>query len=125
MAASSSRTTHVPETDARFAVPLRGVAVGPETRCAHYDGPQDVVAFRFACCEVYYPCFRCHAETTDHAPMRWPRARRHDPVVLCGACGRTMTANAYLQADHMCPHCGAAFNPGCTAHHDRYFAFVE
>ena len=125
MVASSSRTTHAPATDARFSVPLRGVDVGPETRCTHYDGPHDVVAFRFVCCEVYYPCAECHAATTDHVATRWPGDRRHEPAVLCGACGHTMSAVAYLEADHTCPHCTAAFNPGCAAHHDRYFAFVE
>jgi len=124
MSSDSARTTHAPVTDARFSVPLRGVAVGPETRCAHYDGPRDVIAIRFACCEVYYPCIECHAVTTDHPATSWPHARRHESVVLCGACDRTMAATAYLQADHTCPHCGAAFNPGCAAHHDRYFAFV-
>jgi len=124
MSSTSSRTTSAPATDARFDVPLRGVAVGPETRCAHYDGPRDVIAIRFACCEVYYPCFRCHAETTDHAPTRWPHGRRHESVVLCGVCSCSMSAAVYLRADHTCPHCGADFNSGCVAHHDRYFAFV-
>ncbi|PSQ97457.1 MAG: hypothetical protein BRD55_02410 [Bacteroidetes bacterium SW_9_63_38] len=125
MPSGAIQTTHAPAFDARFAVPLRGVAVDPEARCAHYDGPRDVIAIRFACCEVYYPCAQCHAETTDHVPARWPYARRHEPAVLCGACGGAMSAAAYLQADHTCPHCEAAFNPGCADHHDRYFAFVE
>ena len=116
-------TTRAPATDDRFSVPLRGEAVGPATRCAHYDGPRDVIAIRFACCEVYYPCFRCHRATAAHAPTRWPAARRHEPAVLCGACGDTMSADAYLESGHTCPGCGAAFNPGCAAHHDRYFAF--
>jgi uncharacterized CHY-type Zn-finger protein len=119
---TSRRTTRAPATDGRFAVPLRGLEVDAETRCAHYDGPRDVVAFRFACCDVYYPCFRCHRAVADHAPTRWPAARRDEPAVLCGACGHPMSAAAYLRADHACPHCGTAFNPGCAAHHDRYFA---
>ena len=117
------RTTRAPSTDARFDVPLRGLQVDPATRCAHYDGPRDVIAVRFACCEVYYPCFKCHRATTDHPPDRWPRERRHDPAVLCGGCRTPMSAADYLAADHTCPACGAAFNPGCAAHHDRYFAF--
>ena len=36
------RTTTAPSADDRFSVPLRGVAVGPETRCAHWDAPVDV-----------------------------------------------------------------------------------
>jgi uncharacterized CHY-type Zn-finger protein len=35
-----------------------------------------------------------------------------------------MSIADYLQADHTCPYCGAAFNPGCAAHHDRYFVFA-
>jgi len=117
------RTTNAPATDDRFSVPLRGRRVDSETRCVHYDGPQDVIAIRFACCDVYYPCFKCHRETVAHEPTRQPRERQHEPAVLCGVCRNTMTAATYLQANHACPHCGTAFNPGCAAHHDRYFAF--
>jgi uncharacterized CHY-type Zn-finger protein len=123
VSAPARQTTQAPATDPRFAVPLRGVQVDPETRCAHYDGPRDVIALRFACCEVYYPCFQCHRAAADHESVRWPRERRADPAVLCGACGTTMTAPDYRAAGHACPHCGAAFNPGCAAHWDRYFAF--
>ena len=116
------RTTRPPALDDRFPVPLRGVRVDPATRCRHYDGPTDVIAIRFACCDVYYPCFRCHRAVADHDPARWPRARRHEAAVLCGACRRTMSAARYQASGPTCPHCGAAFNPGCAAHHDRYFA---
>lgn len=124
MPSAPTYTTHAPDTDARFPVPLRGDQVGPQTRCAHYDGPDDIIAIRSVCCGVYYPCIECHAATAGHAPTPCPAARRHEDAVLCGACRRTMSAVAYLEADHACPHCGAAFNPGCTAHHDRYFAFA-
>jgi uncharacterized CHY-type Zn-finger protein len=117
------RTTDAPAIDARFSVPLRGVKVDPETRCAHYDGARDVIAIRFACCDVYYPCFKCHRATAGHDAARWPNERRDEPAVLCGVCGTTMTAGAYRRADHACPGCGAAFNPGCAAHWERYFAF--
>jgi uncharacterized CHY-type Zn-finger protein len=120
---AARRTTRAPATDDRFPVPLRGFQVDPETRCAHYDGPRDVIAIRFACCEVYYPCFRCHRAVASHETRRWPPERRAAPTVLCGVCGDTMTAGAYRRADHTCPTCGAAFNPGCAAHWDRYFAF--
>lgn len=116
-------TTQAPSTDDRFSVPLRGIAVDPATRCRHYDGPTDVIAIRFACCDVYYPCFRCHREAADHASKRWPRERRDEAAVLCGACGGTMSADTYLESRATCPGCGAAFNPGCAVHRDRYFAF--
>ncbi|QWC18137.1 CHY zinc finger protein [Halorubrum sp. 2020YC2] len=114
-------TTTAPDTDPRFSVPLRGVAVDPETRCAHWDDPVDVVALRFGCCETYYPCDACHDAAADHEAVPWPRDRFDEPAVLCGACGTTLTARAYLDSDDTCPACGAAFNPGCRKHRDRYF----
>lgn len=123
MTVSDSITTQAPATDDRFSVPLRGLRVDSKTRCEHYDGPRDVIALRFPCCEVYYPCFKCHRATTNHKSARWPRERRHEPAVLCGVCGNTMTATAYLRTQHTCPHCRADFNPSCAAHHDRYFSF--
>ncbi|MFO8098182.1 MAG: CHY zinc finger protein [Salinibacter sp.] len=120
-APSSPRTTHAPALDDRFDVPLRGVAVDLNTRCAHYDGPHDIIALRGPCCEVYYPCHKCHRAVADHDPARWPRARWDEPAVLCGACGHTISAATYLHTGPACVHCGAAFNPGCAAHHNYYF----
>ena len=117
---SDRRTTRAPATDARFSVPLRGVAVDAETRCAHYGGDTDRVALRFGCCGAYYPCHRCHDEAAGHPAKPWPRARFAEPSVLCGACRRPMTAPTYLASGHACPSCGAPFNPGCAAHRDRY-----
>ena len=115
------RTTRAPDSDGRFDVPVRGVEVGPKTRCAHYHGPRDVIAIRFTCCGVFYPCHICHARTADHLPERWPRDQFDVSAVLCGECVTTLTIEQYLDAEHTCPACGAAFNPGCARHHDRYF----
>lgn len=115
------RTTQRPHTDDRFGVPLRGVDVGPKTRCGHYHGSRDIIAIRFPCCDAFYPCFACHKETTDHEPRRWPADRFHTPAVLCGACQAVLTIQQYLDADHACPSCGTAFNPNCARHYDRYF----
>jgi len=115
------RTTLPPKIDDRFEEPLRGVDVDPETRCAHYDGRVDVIALRCAACLAYYPCAACHDAVCSHPLEPWPRERVDDPAVLCGVCDRTITALAYLDGDDRCPHCGAAFNPGCRAHRDRYF----
>ncbi|WP_435143329.1 CHY zinc finger protein [Halobaculum sp. P14] len=108
---------------------VRGVDVGSETRCAHWDGASDVVAIKFACCETYYPCYRCHdaaaggdADAAGHETERWPADRFDEPAVLCGACGTELTVQTYVDADDACPNCAAAFNPGCAAHYDRYFA---
>lgn len=117
----SRRTTRAPNADDRFDISLRGVEVGPETRCAHYHGPRDVIAIRFACCDVFYPCHACHDEAAGHAPERWSRDAFDTPAVLCGRCRTVLSIEQYLDADHTCPACGAAFNPGCGRHHDRYF----
>ncbi|MFC6837724.1 CHY zinc finger protein [Halomarina ordinaria] len=108
--------------DPRFDVPLRGVAVDGATRCTHYRSDRDVVALRHACCDTYYPCHACHEELADHETTPWPRERFDDPAVLCGVCRTTLSAETYLACDHACPACGAAFNPGCARHADRYFA---
>jgi uncharacterized CHY-type Zn-finger protein len=115
------RTTAAPATDGRFDVALRGIAVGPETRCRHWHGERDVVAFRFACCESYYPCVSCHVETTAHERERWPADRLEDAAVLCGVCRTELSVAAYLDCADSCPACGAAFNPGCRTHHHLYF----
>ncbi len=115
------RTTRPPSLDDRFAVPLRGIDVDAETRCAHYDGPLDVIALRCGCCDVYHPCYRCHVEVTGREAPPWPRARFDEPAVLCGVCRATLTAQTYLDAEYRCPDCGAAFNPGCAPHWSLYF----
>ena len=103
---------------------VRGVDVGPETRCTHYDGEHDVIALRFGCCETFFPCHACHEAVADHDPSPWRRDRFDEPAVLCGACGTTLSVTAYLAAAHECPTCGTSFNPGCRAHYDHYFEGV-
>jgi uncharacterized CHY-type Zn-finger protein len=93
------RTTTAPATDDRFAVPLRGVAVDPETRCAHWDDPVDVIALRWGCWEAYYPWDACHDAAADHPAEPWPRDRFDEPAVLCGVCGATLSAREYLDGD--------------------------
>jgi uncharacterized CHY-type Zn-finger protein len=102
-------------------VPVRGVGVDPQTRCAHYATEVDVIALRFACCDTYYPCHLCHDAAAEHAPRRWPRRRFGEPAVLCGVCGHQMTVPEYLTCAYRCPRCGAAFNPGCKQHQHLYF----
>ena len=114
-------TTTAPDTDDRFGVSLRGVAVDAETRCRHWHDPRDVVALRLDCCDIYYPCVTCHTETTDHETDRLPPDRFDEPAVLCGVCRRVFSAETYLACNDSCPGCGAAFNPGCRRHRHRYF----
>jgi uncharacterized CHY-type Zn-finger protein len=118
---TACRTTVPPETDDRFAVPLRGVAVDAESRCRHWHDGHDVVALRFACCDTYYPCAACHAETTAHGTDRLSRDRFGEPAVLCGVCRATLSVETYLDAGDDCPVCGAPFNPGCRRHRHLYF----
>lgn len=111
-----------PSTSRRVGGTLvRGVGVESETRCAHYAGDRDVVAVRFACCDAYYPCFECHEAVADHPADPIPAAAFDEAGVLCGACGAALTVREYLDCGFSCPDCGAAFNPGCAAHYDRYF----
>lgn len=102
--------------------PVVGVDVDPETRCAHYDSALDVVAFAFPCCGTVFPCRECHDALADHEASVWPASAFDEPAVLCGACGTRLAIEAYLDSPLTCPACGADFNPGCRAHHDRYFA---
>jgi len=102
---------------------VRGEDVDAETRCAHYASERDVVAIKFACCETYYPCFRCHDAVAEHDAERWPAGRRDEQAVLCGACGVELAVAEYVGAE-ACPACDAAFNPGCADHYHLYFEGV-
>ncbi len=105
-------------------VTVRGLDVDGETRCRHYDGPRDVVALRFRCCGRYHPCFQCHDALADHDPRRWPASSFDRRAVLCGACQTELRIADYLGVT-ACPVCGAAFNPDCRDHYDRYFAVED
>ncbi|WP_435361025.1 CHY zinc finger protein [Haloarchaeobius sp. DFWS5] len=102
-------------------VPVFGVEVDPETRCAHYDTELDVVALRFDCCDRFFPCFQCHAAVADHEASVVPRDECGTVSVLCGRCGHLLTVSEYLDCDSTCSDCGGDFNPGCARHADRYF----
>ena len=98
-----------------------GVDIDPETRCAHYAGPADVIAIKFKCCDTWYPCIDCHRALADHEPDVWPVREHVEPAVLCGVCGTLLGIATYLNGDSSCPRCGAGFNPGCKLHHHLYF----
>ncbi|MDX2357738.1 CHY zinc finger protein [Dietzia sp. PP-33] len=102
------------------SIPVLGATVDDQTRCVHYRGPLDVVAIRFHCCLDFYPCFRCHADATDHALSVWPRDEFDSHALLCGACRTTLSITEYQSTD-ACPACGTAFNPGCSLHYPLYF----
>ncbi len=104
---------------------VRGVEVDPQTRCAHYHGPTDVIALRFKCCGEWFPCIDCHREVAGHAEEVWSLGERDREAVLCGVCGSGLTITEYLGCDATCPGCGAAFNPGCANHWHFYFEMAE
>jgi uncharacterized CHY-type Zn-finger protein len=97
-----------------------GSTVDDQTRCTHYRTALDVVAIRFWCCQEYYPCHLCHAESAGHPAVPWPAAERDAAAVLCGVCAHELTVREYRDADG-CPRCGARFNPGCRLHASLYF----
>jgi len=98
-----------------------GVDLDPQTRCAHWRSPLDIVAIKMRCCGAYYACHDCHAALADHPAAVWPRSEHDEQAVLCGACGSELTVAQYLACVDRCPACGAAFNPGCRLHRHLYF----
>ncbi|PEN13937.1 hypothetical protein CRI94_07735 [Longibacter salinarum] len=110
-----------PECTLVHGVPVCGIDVGPETRCAHYHGDADIIAIRFPCCDRFYPCHACHDAVADHEAEVWPRDAFDTPAVLCGACGEKLTVSEYLRSNSACPACSEAFNPGCAQHRHLYF----
>jgi uncharacterized CHY-type Zn-finger protein len=100
---------------------VRGVDIDPETRCAHWHGPLDIVALKLRCCDSYYACRDCHDALAGHAAGVWPAAERDAAAAFCGACGAEMSVAAYLDCEDHCPACRTAFNPGCRLHRHLYF----
>ena len=98
-----------------------GVDLDPQTRCAHWHGPLDIIAIKMRCCETYYACRECHDELAGHAAKVWPVAEWAEPAVLCGACGVELSVKQYMACDNICPSCASGFNPGCRTHYHLYF----
>lgn len=105
--------------------PVHGLDLDPQTRCAHWHSPLDIIALKMRCCETYYACRDCHDALAGHPAKVWPRAEWAQPAVLCGACGTELSVAEYLACESACPGCGAGFNPGCHNHLDLYFAVNE
>jgi uncharacterized CHY-type Zn-finger protein len=105
----------------REGTPVWGLDLDPETRCAHYGSPVDIVAIKMKCCRVYYACKDCHDALAGHPLKAWLATERDELAVMCGACGTEMPIRRYLACADACPACGEAFNPGCRHHHHFYF----
>ena len=56
---------------------IKGKPVDKQTRCEHYQSELDIIAIKFKCCNDYYPCFSCHAETTRRI---WPVLKANQPL---------------------------------------------
>jgi uncharacterized CHY-type Zn-finger protein len=74
------------------------------------------------CCGVYYACKECHEALAGHPIEVWPQSEWDQPAILCGACGRELSIEAYMHSGSKCPLCGADFNPACRNHYSFYFA---
>jgi len=98
-----------------------GNDVDSQTRCLHYHSDLDIIAIKFKCCGLWFPCFECHKETTDHAAEVWGHTEFGEKAILCGNCGYQLTINEYFGCDSACPTCKAGFNPGCANHYHLYF----
>jgi uncharacterized CHY-type Zn-finger protein len=100
---------------------VEGVSLDPESRCAHWHSPLDIIAIKMRCCMTYYACSACHAALAGHQAEVWPQAEWDERAVLCGACGAELSVRQYMACDNRCPACGAGFNPGCRTHYHLYF----
>lgn len=103
------------------SVSCHGTGVNARTQCAHYHSERDIIAIKHKCCDTFYACIHCHNETADHSSVVWPKAEFDTAAILCGNCQTTLTIAEYLACRNSCPHCQAAFNPGCANHHHFYF----
>jgi uncharacterized CHY-type Zn-finger protein len=65
---------------------VRGVNLDPQTRCEHYNEPNDIIAIKMKCCGVYYACKDCHALLADHPVEVWPESEWNQKAILCGSC---------------------------------------
>lgn len=101
---------------------MKGIDLDPQTRCAHWRSPRDIIAIKMRCCGLYWACRDCHDALADHPAQVWSVDERAEPAILCGACGELLTIAAYLGGDSRCPACAAPFNPGCKTHNHFYFA---
>ncbi|MGP4060712.1 CHY zinc finger protein [Halobacillus sp. H74] len=99
---------------------VKGTAVDPQTRCAHYNTEVDIIAIKFHCCQEYYACYYCHQDHADHPPTKWPQEKWNQQGILCGNCQHELTIQEYMEV-RGCPKCHHTFNERCSLHHPLYF----
>ncbi|RLV91211.1 Helper of Tim protein 13 [Spathaspora sp. JA1] len=104
------------------SITLQGQLTDKHTRCIHYHSKLDIIALKFKCCQIYYPCFKCHQELTNHKVSRY---NSNDlatvKVILCGECFHELSFDEYKNNNMKCVYCHNNFNPGCSLHLDLYF----
>lgn len=103
---------------------IHGALVDEQARCVHYRTVLDIVAINFKCCNKYYACYLCHAESESHRVSRWGMTDLRQRAVLCGICKNILEIGEYLSCNFACLSCGSQFNPGCASHYDLYFDLV-
>ncbi|MFD1204651.1 CHY zinc finger protein [Sporosarcina contaminans] len=100
---------------------VMGSIIDEETRCKHYNSKVDIIAIKFHCCKMYFPCYSCHEESGCGTHKVWPKDQFNEKAVLCGICKHEMTIEEYKNSQYKCPSCHAEFNPGCGLHWELYF----
>lgn len=106
-------------------VEVKGKLVDTETRCEHWNGPNDIIALRFKCCpDYYYPCFQCHNELTTHVLQKFNLTINLDlKCIFCGHCKKELTFKEYISSSNVlrCSYCKHRFNENCKLHYHCYF----
>ena len=100
---------------------VKGQLIDDQTRCTHWHSPVDIIAIKFKCCNIFYACYDCHEEMTDHTPELWTRNERSEKAILCGVCKAELSIQEYFDSGNSCPQCQSAFNPNCSKHLHLYF----
>lgn len=99
---------------------VKGQTVDNQTRCVHYHTEKDIIAIKFACCNEFYPCYKCHDEACEHERKQWPKTQFEEKAILCGHCQSLLTISDYL-CTAKCLSCEHSFNPNCSLHAHLYF----
>lgn len=109
-------------SNSKKPVHLKGQLVDTQTRCRHYHSALDIIAIKFKCCDIYFPCYKCHLELESHDIIRWNKLDlKAEKVILCGSCSNLLYYQEYSANDNKCLYCSSDFNPNCSLHYGLYF----
>jgi len=121
-AMSSAEMDTIPHDRIIGGLMVKGKVIDNQTRCSHYHTDLDIIAIKFKCCNIYYPCYTCHKESADHEAVTWPENEWDKKAILCGVCSHELTVKEYMASNNTCPLCQSSFNPNCKKHYDLYFS---